>query len=61
MKDLDKDAKTRETDWLKKSKAVDEGAEERVAKFNKGPSTEERREKLKKIAATNKAKKEKDK
>ena len=40
---------------------VDEGAEERVAKFNKGPSTEERREKLKKIAAANKAKKEKDK
>ena len=38
-----------------------EGAEERVAKFNKGPSTEDRREKLKKIAAANKAKKEKDK
>ena len=40
---------------------IAEGAEERVAKFNKGPSTEDRREKLKKIAAANKAKKEKDK
>ena len=46
---------------IKKAEEVDEGAEERVAKFNKGPSTEERREKLKKIAAANKAKKEKDK
>ena len=40
---------------------VEEGLEDRLAKFNKGPSTEERREKLKKITAANKAKKEKDK
>ena len=45
----------------KQAQEVDEGLEDRLAKFNKGPSTEERREKLKKITAANKAKKEKDK
>ena len=40
---------------------VDEGLEGRLEKFNTGPSTEERRKKLEKTAAANKAKKEKDK
>ena len=56
-----KKAVTETLEGILSEEPVEEGAEERVAKFNKGPSTEERREKLKKIAAANKAKKEKDK